>query len=65
MSVGAEEKPVKFVSGYVCCRCDNKIWIGMVLEIDMENKELLIKFMHSALPSHSFYWKEDLNVLCH
>ena len=45
----------------------------MVLEIDMENKDLLIKFMHPALPSHSFYWKEDLkdiyfvplmNILC-
>ena len=45
----------------------------MVLEIDMENKELLIKFMHSALPTHSFYRKEDFkdihfvplaNILC-
>ena len=31
----------------------------MVLEIDMVNKDLLIKFMHIALLSHSFYWKED------
>ena len=56
-SIGAEEKPVtSFVSRYVCCKCDNKIWNGMVLEIDMENKDLIwrIKFMHPALPSHSF-----------
>lgn len=64
-SIGAKEKPVNsFVSGYVCCKCDNKIWIGMVLEIDMENKDLLIKFMHPALPSHTFYWKEDFKDIC-
>ena len=63
--IGAEEKSVKFVvSGYVCCRCDNSIWIGMVLEIHMENKNLLIKFMHPALLSHSFYWKEDFKDIC-
>ena len=56
-SIGTEEKAVNFfASGYVCCKWDNKIWIGMVLEIDMENKDWL---MHPALPSHSFYWKED------
>ena len=41
-SIGAEKKkqknkkkiPVKCViSGYVCYSCNNKIWIGMVLEI--------------------------------
>ena len=31
----------------------------MVLEIDRKNKNLLIKFIHPALPSHSFYWKKD------
>ena len=37
-SIGAEEKPVNiFISVYVCCKSDNKIWISMVLEIDMEN----------------------------
>ena len=36
----------------------------MVLEIDMENKELLIKFMHPALPIHSIYWKEDFKDIC-
>ena len=36
----------------------------MLLEIDMENKELLIKFMHPALPIHSFYWKEDFKDVC-
>ena len=64
-STGVEEKLVKFVvSGYVCCRYDNNIWIGMLLEIDMENKELLIKFMDPALTTHSFYWKEDCKDIC-
>ena len=36
----------------------------MVLEIDMENKDLLIKFMQLALPSHSFDWKEDFKDIC-
>ena len=58
-SIGVEEKLVKFVSVYVYCRYDNNIRTGMLLEIDMENKELLIKFMHPALPIHSFYWKEN------
>ena len=59
-SIGAVEKAVNFfVSGSVCCKCNNKIWIGMVLEIDMGNKDLLIRFMHPALPSHSFYWNEE------
>ena len=65
LSIRAEEKLVKFVVlGYVCCRCNNKIWIGMVLEINTEIKDLPIKFMHLALPSHWFYWKEDFKDKC-
>ena len=64
--LGLKEKTVNFffVLGYVCCWCDNEIWIGMVLEIDMENKDLLIKFMHPALPSHSFYWEDFKDMFC-
>ena len=52
-SIGAEEKSVNIlVSGYVCCKCNNKIWIGMVLEIDMENKELLILSLCTQLFHH-------------
>ena len=36
----------------------------MVLEIDTENKDLLIKFMHPALLLHSFYCKEDFKDIC-
>ena len=36
----------------------------MVLEIEMENKDLLIKSMRSSLLSHSFYWKEDFKGIC-
>ena len=53
LSIGAEEK-----NSEICCRCD-KIWIDMVLEIDTENKDFQIKFIYPALPSHSFYWKND------
>ena len=64
-SAGAETKIVQcVVSGYVCCKCDNKFWIGIVLEIDTENDDLLIKFMHPALPSHSFYWDQDFEDTC-
>ena len=36
----------------------------MALEIDMGNNDLLNKFMHPALPSHSFYWIEDFKDIC-
>ena len=36
----------------------------MVLKIYMENKDLLIKVMHPALPSLKFYWKEDFKNMC-
>ena len=39
-STVTEEEPVKFVvSGYVCCRYDNKIWIDMKIILKNSKKD--------------------------
>ena len=59
-SIGAEENQWNFsIQDMFVAGATIKIWIGMVLENDMENKDLQIKLMHPALASHSFYWKEE------
>ena len=47
---------------YVCCLYDQLWWIGMVQDIDKEEDDGAVKFMHPNGPSASFIWpsKDDI-----
>ena len=43
---------------YVCCTYCKNLWIGLITDIDMEEKDAKIEFPHSSLPSTSFVWSQ-------
>ena len=47
---------------YVCCAYDNKMWIGIICDINKEEDDVLVKFMHPSLPNTTFTWpdREDM-----
>ena len=57
---------------YVCCSYDGFWWIGMIKEMDRDNKEIKVHFMHPHGPSRSYFWPTRVdscwvpmqNVLC-
>ena len=60
------------VNQYIGCVYDHAVWIGVVVEINIENQDILVKFLHPKLPSQSFHWpaKDDtcwvpnIHLLC-
>ena len=57
---------------YLACIYDSKWYIGMVLDLSVENKDIQVKFMHQRGPATTFFWpqKEDIcwvptaHILC-
>ena len=50
------------ISQYLFCKYDDFYWLGMVSEVDKENNDFMVKFMHPHYPSWSYYWpKRDDN----
>ena len=47
---------------FVCSIYDNVPWIGVVEEIDIENKDFQVKFMHPSYPSRSYHWPSQDDV---
>jgi hypothetical protein len=41
---------------FICLIYDNNPWIGLIEEIDVENKDFQVRFMHPCYPSRSYYW---------
>ena len=41
------------VSQFVSCVYENSLWIGVVCEIDLENEDVMVKFLHPRFPSPS------------
>ena len=41
---------------YVACNYDEKWWVGMILELDQQNNDMKVTFMHPHGPSKSFFW---------
>jgi hypothetical protein len=60
------------MSQYLFCKYDDFYWLGMVSEVDKENDDFMVKFMHPHYPSRSYYWpnRDDncwvprMNVIC-
>ena len=47
---------------FVCCLYEQQWWIGMVQDINKEEADVAVKFMHPNGPSPSFKWpnKDDI-----
>ena len=41
---------------FVACQYDSFWWVGLVQEIDQEQEDILVKFMHPHGPSLNFTW---------
>ena len=41
---------------FVCCLYEQQWWIGMVQDINKEEADIAVKFMHPNGPSASFKW---------
>ena len=42
------------VLGYVSCLYDNKWCVGIITNVDKEEEDVQVKFMHPSSPSRSF-----------
>ena len=51
-------------SDYVACVYESKWWVGLVIEVDRENQDVLTKFMEPHGPSRSFHWPEHRDDIC-
>ena len=47
---------------YVCCSYITNLWIDLITDIDMEEKDAKIKFLHPSLGSASFAWSQRDNI---
>ena len=52
------------VATYVCCIYNTFWWIGLIIEIDQEQGDLEIEFMHPHGPKKTFAWPET-SYTCH
>ena len=68
-----EEDSIKIkISDFIVCYYDEEIWIGLVDDLDDENEDAQVKFMHPNYPSRSYSWprREDIcfvpfvNIIC-
>ena len=50
------------IGSFVAAMYDKKWYIGIVENVDQDNKDALIKFMHPHGPSPSFHWPKHENV---
>ena len=46
---------------YITCVYDEKWWVGLVEEVDNDNNDIYVNFMHPFGPSKTFFWpaRED------
>ena len=57
---------------FLICIYDEQYWLGMVSEVDKENEDILVKFMHPHFPARSFKWPNrddvcwvpNLHIVC-
>ena len=51
-----KQNSVVQVLDYVSCLHDNKWWVGIITNVDDEEEDVQVKFMHPSGPSRSFQW---------
>ncbi len=47
---------------FVACIYDKKWWVGFVLDVNDDDGDVLIKFMHPHGPSRSFSWPNNDDI---
>ena len=47
---------------YIACYYDSNWWIGLIQEINQEERDVKINFMHPSVPSKSFTWPDRRNT---
>ena len=55
-----ESLNLKVLSIYICCTYSENLWIGLITDIDMEEKDTKIKFLHPSFPSTFFVWPKEM-----
>ena len=52
---------IKKVMSYIACVYDEKWWVDLVEEVDKDNNDIYVNFMHPFGPSNTFFWpaRED------
>ena len=50
------------INDFISCLYEGTWWIGIVMEIDKEQNDACIKFMHPHGPARSFHWPEQEDV---
>lgn len=46
---------------YVCCVYEKKCYVGYIIEVDTDNQDVNIDFMHPCFPFATFYWPGQKN----
>ena len=54
--IQAKQNSVVQVLDYISCLYDNKWWVGVIANVDKEEVDVQVKFMHPSGPSRSFQW---------
>ena len=49
-----KQNSVVQVLDYVSCLHDNKWWVGIITNVDKEEEDVQVKFMHPSSPNRSF-----------
>ena len=57
------ELKVGIISGYVTCEYDAQWWLAHVLEVDAENAQVKLNFLHPQGPSRSFKYPPVPDIL--
>ena len=51
------------IYGYITCRYEDHWWLAYIIDKDPQKQEVLVKFLHPAGPSKSFYYFTNLDKL--
>ena len=66
------EKLIPNKNEYIACFYDSKWWVGLVIDVSIEEQDCQVSFMHPLGPKRKFRWpvREDLcwvpfeNIIC-
>ena len=57
------ELSVEQISGFVTCVRDEQWWLACVLQLDVDNNEVRVTFLHPCGPSRSFKYPNVQDIL--
>ena len=63
VTIQENELALEDVSGFITCLHEEQWWVGCVLHVDEDNREVLVKFLHPHGPSPSFRYPAKENKI--